>query len=93
MGSSNSLLTSDIVLLKRLVFVLLRERSGKNLPVSAGGVDSIPGWEDPLEEETATHSSVLVWRISQTAEPDRLQSMGSQRVEHTTEYTGNQSLT
>ena len=38
------------------------------------------GWEDPLEEEIATHSSVLAWRIPWTEEPGGLQSMGSQRV-------------
>ena len=37
-------------------------------------------WEDPLEKETATHSSSLAWRIPWTKEPGRLQSMGSQRV-------------
>ena len=37
------------------------------------------GWEDLLEKGTATHSSILAWRIPQTEEPDRLQSMGSQR--------------
>ena len=37
------------------------------------------GWEDPLEEGTATHSSVLAWKIPWTEEPGRLQSMGSQR--------------
>ena len=38
-------------------------------------------WEDPLEKEMAAHSkSVLAWRISWTAEPGRLSSMGSQRV-------------
>ena len=36
------------------------------------------GWEDPLEKEMAIHSSNLAW----TEEPDRLQSMGSQRVGH-----------
>ena len=36
------------------------------------------GQEDPLEEEMATHSSILIWEISQTEEPGRLQSMGSQ---------------
>ena len=36
------------------------------------------GWEDPLEEEIATHSSILVWRIPWTEEPGSLQSMGSQ---------------
>ena len=40
------------------------------------------GGEDPLEEETATHSSVLAWRISRTGEPGGLQSMWSQRVGH-----------
>ena len=35
----------------------------------AGGVDLIPGWEDPLEEEMATHSSVLAWRIPCTRSP------------------------
>ena len=36
------------------------------------------GQEDPLEKETATHSSILAWEITQTEEPGRLQSMGSQ---------------
>ena len=36
------------------------------------------GWEDPLEEEMATHSSILTWRIPWTEEPGRLQSMGLQ---------------
>ena len=40
------------------------------------------GWEDPLEEEMATHSSILAWRIPLTEEPGGLQSMGSQRVGH-----------
>ena len=40
------------------------------------------GWEDPLEKEMATHSSVLAWKIPWTEEPGRLQSMGSQRVRH-----------
>ena len=38
------------------------------------------GWEDPLEKEMATHSSILAWRISWMEEPGRLQSKGSQRV-------------
>ena len=40
------------------------------------------GWEDPLEEGMATHSSILAWRISWTEQPGTLQSMGSQRIEH-----------
>ena len=38
--------------------------------------------EDPLEEEMATHSSILAWGIPWTEEPGGLQSMGSQRVGH-----------
>ena len=38
------------------------------------------GQEDPLEEDMATHSSILSWRIPWTEEPGRLQSKGSQRV-------------
>ena len=41
-----------------------------------------PGWEDLLEKEMATHSSILAWKIPWTEEPLRLQSMGSQRVGH-----------
>ena len=37
-------------------------------------------WEDPLEEEMATHSSILAWRIPWTEESGGLQSMRSQRV-------------
>ena len=40
------------------------------------------GQEDPLEEEMATHSSVLAWRIPWTEEPGGLQCMGSQRAGH-----------
>ena len=40
------------------------------------------GWEDPLEKEMATHSSILAWRVPWTEEPSMLQSVGSQRVEH-----------
>ena len=39
-------------------------------------------WEDLLEKEMATHSSILAWKIPWTEEPGRLQFMGSQRVRH-----------
>ena len=39
------------------------------------------GQEDPLEEGTATHSSILTWEIPWTEEPGRPQSMGSQESE------------
>ena len=37
------------------------------------------GQEDPVEEEVATHSSILAWKIPWTGEPDGLQSMGLQK--------------
>ena len=40
------------------------------------------GWEDPLEEDMATHSRILAGRIPWTEEPGGLQSTGSQRVRH-----------
>ena len=55
----------------------------KNLPASAGGagdVGPVPGLGRCLEKETATHSSILAWKIPWTEEPCRLQSTGSQRV-------------
>ena len=52
----------------------------KNLPVNAG--DKRQFWEDLLEEEMATHSSILAWRIPWTEEPSGLWSIGSQRVGH-----------
>ena len=62
----------------------------RNLPARAGdGGDMgwIPGLEDPLEEEMATHSSIFAWRIPWTEEPSGLQSTGSQRGVDTTEAT------
>ena len=40
------------------------------------------GWEDPMEKEMVTHSSILIWRIPWMEKPGRLQSTGSQRVRH-----------
>ena len=45
------------------------------------------GWEDPLEKEIATHSSVLAWRISWRVEPGRLQSTGSQSRTQLRDFT------
>ncbi|KAM7236955.1 hypothetical protein CapIbe_011199, partial [Capra ibex] len=50
-------------------------------PVRETWVRSL-GWEDPLEKEMVTHSSILAWRIPWTEEPGGLQFMGSQRVGH-----------
>ena len=57
----------------------------KNLPASAGDIADVglvPGWEDPLEEGMATHSSVLAGRTPWTEEPGGLQCIGLQRVGH-----------
>ena len=66
-----------------------------SLPALPGGVQAINylpamqetwvwsvGQEDPLEKGTATHSSILAWRIPRTGERGGLQSMGSHRVSH-----------
>ena len=55
----------------------------KNLPAMHETQVRSLGWEDPLEEEMATHSSVLAWRIPWTEEPGGLQSMGSQELDMT----------
>ena len=54
----------------------------KNLPARQGTQVGSLGWEDPLEKEMATHTSILAWRIPWTEKPGGLQSMGSQRVGH-----------
>ena len=54
----------------------------KNLPaMQETGVPSM-GWEDLLEKGMAIHSSILAWKIPQTEESGKLQSIGSQRVGH-----------
>ena len=54
----------------------------KNLPAIRETLDQSLGQEDPLKKEMATHSSILTWRIPWTEESGRLQSIGSQRIEH-----------
>ena len=54
----------------------------KNPPANAGDTVLFLGQEDPLEEEMATHSSILAWRIPWTEKPGGPQSMGLQRVKH-----------
>ena len=48
---------------------------GKYPPAKVGNTGSIPGLEDLLEKEGATHSSILVWKIPRTEEPGGLQSL------------------
>ena len=54
----------------------------RNLPANVEDAGSIPDQEDPLEKEMVTHSNIPAWEIPWTEEPERLQSMGSQRVKH-----------
>ena len=55
----------------------------RNLPANAGSKgDEDLSWEESLEDNMATHSSFLDWRIPWTVEPGGLQCMGSQRVGH-----------
>ena len=54
----------------------------KNLPAVQESWVQPLGQVDPLEKETATHSSILAWRTPGTEEPGELQSVGSQRVGH-----------
>ena len=62
----------------------------KDPPADAGDTrdaGSIPGQEDPLEQEMATLSSTLAWRSPWTEEPGGLQSTGSQRLGHDWPWT------
>ena len=50
------------------------------------------GWDDPLEKEMATHSSILAWEIPLTEEPAGLQSMGSQESDMTEQQNHQPSI-
>ena len=51
--------------------------AGKESACNAGDLGLIPGWEDPLEKEMATHSSLLAWEIPWSEEPGELYFKGS----------------
>ena len=62
-------------------------QTAKNLPpIQETQVQSL-GWEDPLEKEMATHSSILAWSIPWTEEPGGLQSTGCQESDMTEQLT------
>ena len=63
-------------------WVSLVAQTIKRLPAMRQTRVRFQGREDPLEKEMAIHSSTLAWKIPWTEEPDRLQSIGSQRVGH-----------
>ena len=64
--------------------------SDKESVCNAGDMGSIPGREDPLEKEMATHSSILDWEIPWTEEPSGLQSIGLQKRQ--TQLTGSRRV-
>ena len=72
----------NLALLSLLLRVSLVAQMVKHLPAMRETRVRSLGWEDPLEKEMATHSSILAWRIPWTKEPGGLQSTGSQRVRH-----------
>ena len=63
----------------------------KNLPEMQAQETQVPslGWEDPLEKEMTTHSSIPAWKIPWTEEPGGLQWIELQRVRHTWAQHGN----
>ena len=65
----------------------------KNLPANAGDVSSIPGQEDPLEKEMATHFSISAWEIPMTGVPGGLQAMGVSKESDTTQELNKTNLT
>ena len=65
-----------------LYWASLMAQMVKNLPAMCETWVQTLGWEDPLEEGMATHSSILAWRIPMNKGAWRAQSMGSQRVRH-----------
>ena len=77
----------DLLLILGLPWWLSSKESAcQFLPVQEMRVRSLD-WLDPLEEEMATHSSILAWKIPWTENPGGLQSMGSHRVEHDWAHT------
>ena len=54
----------------------------KHLPATQESQVQSLSWEDHLEKEMATHSSILAWEVPWTKEPGGLHSMGSQKVGH-----------
>ena len=68
--------------LRNVYWASLVAQTVKHLPTMWETQVQSLGWEDPLEKEMATHSSILAWKIPWTEDPGRLQSVGSQRVGH-----------
>ena len=79
-GDLHSRIQTDLVFCSQTEFNGL---SGKESACNAGATGTwVRSLEDPLEEDMATHSTILAWRIPWTEEPGELQSKGLQRVRH-----------
>ena len=69
--------------MKRIISIVLWASLVAQLVKNTPSMQETPlrslGWEDPLEEEMATHFSILAWEVPWTEEPGRLQSMGLQK--------------
>ena len=70
-----------------LVFISKVSQVTQNPPAKQETRVQSLGWEDSLEKEMATHSSIPAWKIPLAEEPGRLQSMGQQRVGHDRDKT------
>ena len=70
-----------------LLWTFLVAQTVRSLPAMQETQVRSLGQEDLLEKEMATRSSILAWRIPNSEKPNRLQSMGSQRVEHDRDCT------
>ena len=76
MGGGGRFKREGIYLYIQLIWASLVAQMVKNPPAVQETWVRYLGWEDPLEKEMATHSSILAWRIPWTEEPGGLQSMG-----------------
>ena len=76
----NSKIKIDII--NGLLWASLVTQAVKNLPIMQETWVQSLGWKDPLEKGTATHPSILAWRIPWTEKPGRLQSMGLLEIGH-----------
>ena len=76
----NMIMRVVLIWLQILMWASFIGQSVKNLPAVQQTWVQLLGWEDPLEKEMETHSSILAWKIPRTEKPDGLQSMGFQRV-------------
>ena len=78
LSSGKRITTSHMV----AITLFLIKHTFWNVVCTVGDPGSIPGQEDPLEKEMATHSRLFAWKIPWTKDPGGLQSMGSKRVGH-----------